>query len=115
MPGTPNLRQVLQAELITAMKNQDRQTVVAIRAALSAIANEEAVPSTERAGAIEDAGRSADVPRRELTHQQIKLILLDEVQERRNSAGYLRTAGRNEEADSREAEAAVLERYLYLT
>ena len=115
MPDAPNLRQVLQAELITAMKNQDRQTVAAIRAVLSAIANQEAVPSTAKAGAIDEAGQNAEVPRRELTHQQIKLILLDEVEERRNSAGYLRTAGRNEEADSREAEAAVLERYLYLT
>lgn len=115
MPDAPNIRQVLQAELITAMKNQDRQTVAAIRAALSAIANQEAVPSTERAGAIEQSSESAEAPRRELTPRQIKLILLDEVEKRRNSAGYLRTAGRQEEADARDAEAAVLERFLYLT
>ncbi|HEX2054730.1 MAG TPA: GatB/YqeY domain-containing protein [Actinomycetota bacterium] len=115
MAETPNLRQVLQAELITAMKNQDRATMVAIRSVLSAISNKEAVASTERAGAIEQAPRSAEAPRQELTHQQMKLVLLDEIESRRNSAGYLRTAGREDEAAGREAEAAILERYLYLT
>ena len=45
----------------------------------------------------------------------MKLVLLDEADARRNSAGYLATAGRNDEAAELEAEAAVLERYLYLS
>ena len=57
----------------------------------------------------------ADVERQELSPQQIKLIMLDEIESRRNSAGYFDKAGRDEEAALLENEAAILERYLYLT
>lgn len=111
-----NLRQVLQAELIMGMKNQDRATIMALRSVLSAIANKEAVPAVEPdSSAPMGSIGYGDVARRELTPQEVKLVVLDEIEERRNSAGYLGTAGRREEADRLEAEAAILERYLYLT
>jgi uncharacterized protein YqeY len=98
------------------MKNQDRATMMVLRSVLSAISNREAVPAVppDRENPMGRLG-FGDVGRRELTPQEVKLVLLDEVDERRNSAGYLRTAGRNEEAARLEAEAAILERYLYLT
>lgn len=115
MPDT-NLRQVLQAELITAMKKQDRPTMMVLRSVLSAISNKEAVPAVpvDSEKPMGNLGYG-DVARRELTPQEVKLVVLDEVDERRNSAGYLRTAGRNEEAERLEDEAAILERYLYLS
>lgn len=108
-----DLRQVLQAELIMAMKNQDRSTMTVLRSVLSAIANAEAVPAPE--GPVEAMLGSAEVSRKELTPQQIKMIVIDEVDSRRDSVGYFETAGRHEEAENLKSEAAILERYLYLT
>lgn len=110
-----NLRQVLQAELITAMKAQDQPTMMAIRSVLSAIANKESVPAP-RTGSIDDPVRGyADVPRRELTPAEVRLVVLDEVDERRNTADYLITAGKHDQAAALQDEVAILERFLYLT
>lgn len=111
-----DLRQVLQSELIMAMKSQDRPTMMVLRSVLSAIANKEAVPAPERPnGDAAQAPAYADVSRQELSPQQIKLVVMDEVEERRNSADYLETAGKQEEAAALRGEIAILERYLYLT
>jgi len=112
--NSPDIRQVLQSELIQAMRNQDRQTMTALRSVLSAIANKEAVPAAPTGSIEEPVFGHGDVPRRELTAQEVKLVVLDEVEARRNSAGYMGTAGRHEEAAALEAEALILERYLYL-
>lgn len=111
-----NLRHVLQAELITAMKNQDKPTMMAIRSVLSAIANKEAVdlpPQSAPAG--DPVIGYADVPRRELTPAEVRLVVMDEVDERRNSSEYLQTAGKLEQAEALNNEVAILERFLYLT
>jgi len=108
-----NLRQVLQSELIMAMKSQDRATTTVLRSVLGAIANAEAVAVPQETG--DPTIGFADVPRKELSPQQIKLVVLDEVEKRRNSIGYYGSAGRHEEAEALEKEVAILERYLYLT
>ena len=110
-----NLRQVLQAELITAMKAQDKATMMAIRSVLSAIANKEAVPAPKSSSIDEPVKGYADVPRRELTPAEVRLVVMDEVDERRNSADYLATAGKDEEAEALRTQVAILERFLYLT
>lgn len=110
-----NLRHVLQAELITAMKNQDKPAMLAIRSVLSAIANREAVPAPKTASIDEPVQGYADAPRRELTPAEVRLVVMDEVDERRNSADYLATAGKNEEAAALQNEVQILERFLYLT
>ena len=110
-----NLRHVLQAELITAMKNQDMPTVMAIRSVLSAIANKEAVPAPEASSIDPPLTGSNDVPRRELTPAEVRLVVMDEVDERRNSADYLVTAGKHEEAAALQNQVQILERFLYLT
>lgn len=107
------LRQALQADLITAMRQQDRATLLVLRSALSAIANAEAVEEPASSG--QAVAGWADVDRKTLTPQQVKLVLLDEIEERRNIVGYYGTAGRHEEAQALEYEIDVLERYLYLT
>lgn len=108
-----DLRQVLQSELIMAMKKQDMPTMMVLRSVLSAIANAEAVPRPD--GPVEAVMGFADVSRKELTPQQIKMIVLDEVESRRDAAGYYLTSGRNEEAEKLQNEVAILERYVYLT
>jgi uncharacterized protein YqeY len=110
-----NLRHVLQAELITAMKNQDKPTMMAIRSVLSAIANKEAVPSPGTSSIDPPLMGYNDVPRRELTPAEVRLVVMDEVDERRNSADYLTTAGKHEEAAALQAQVQILERFLYLT
>lgn len=110
-----NLRQVLQAELITAMKNQDMPTMMALRSVLSAIANKEAVPVPKTSSIDEPVQGYADVPRRELTPAEVRLVVMDEVDERRNSADYLVTAGKHEEAAALQNQIQILERFLYLT
>lgn len=110
-----NLRQVLQAELITAMKNQDQPAMMAIRSVLSAIANKEAVPAPAPSSIDHPVKGYADVPRRELTPAQVRLVVMDEVDERRNSADYLTTAGKHEEAAALQNQIQILERFLYLT
>lgn len=108
-----DLRQVLQSELIMAMKSQDRPAITVLRSVLGAIANAEAVAVPQQTG--DPLIGFADVPRKELSPQQIKLVVLDEVEKRRNSIGYYGKAGRQEEAEALEKEVAILERYLYLT
>ena len=107
------LRQVLQSELIMAMKSQDRATTTVLRSVLGAIANAEAV-AVPQATANPVIGY-ADVPRKELSPQQVKLVVLDEVAKRMNSIAYYGSAGRHEEAGALGKEVAILERYLYLT
>jgi uncharacterized protein len=110
-----NLRQVLQAELITAMKKEDRTAMMAIRSVLSAIANKEAVPAPGISSIDEPLKGYGDVARRELTPAEVRLVVMDEVDERRNSADYLQTAGKHEEAEALKSQVAILERFLYLT
>jgi uncharacterized protein len=110
-----NLRQVLQAELITAMKSQDRVTMMALRSVLSAIANKEAVPAPAVSSIDEPVKGYADVPRRELTPAEVRLVVMDEVDERRNSADYFTTAGKHDEAAALFEQVKILERFLYLT
>lgn len=110
-----NLRHVLQAELITAMKNQDKPTMMAIRSVLSAIANKEAVPAPPTSFLDPPAVGQREVARRELTPAEVRLVVMDEVDERRNSADYLETAGKMEESAALRNEVAILERFLYLT
>lgn len=89
--------------------------MTALRSVLSAIANKEAVPAPA-AGSIDDPVQGyADVPRRELTPAEVRLVLMDEVDERRNSADYLTTAGKHDEADALQNQVQILERFLYLT
>lgn len=110
-----NLRHVLQAELITAMKNQDKPAMLAIRSVLSAIANKEAVPAPKTSSIDEPVPGYSDVPRRELTPAEVRLVVMDEVDERRNLADYLTTAGQHDEAAALQNQVQILERFLYLT
>lgn len=113
------LRQAMQADLIKAMKAEDRTTMMALRAALSAIANAEAAEQQEPAGPAEpsyDAPAAyGDQARRQLSPQQVKLVLLDEIEERRSTVGYYGQAGRHAEGQALQEEVEILEQYLYLT
>jgi 2'-5' RNA ligase len=87
------LRDRLRSGLRGAMRARDRDAVAAIRSALSAVDNAEAVPldpadHRHRAGAIEGAAvglGAAEVERRSLSEEDVIAIVLSEVQEREHA------------------------------
>lgn len=91
-----DLKQQLRGDLTTAIKGGDPQTVGTIRMALAAISKEEV------------AGKAA----RELTDDDVIVVLTSEVKRRKEAAVAYRDAGRPELADQEVAEAAILSRYL---
>ena len=106
------LRETLRNELKTAMKARDRVAMTAIRSALGAIDNAEAVPidAIPRAGAAETSALgvgAADAARRELSETDVRALVAVEVEERRNSADELRSV-HVDRAEALDAEADVL-------
>jgi uncharacterized protein len=109
------LRTRLRQALTAAMKRRDAAAVGALRTALGAIDNAEAVdPSGAppvQAGVIAGgvAGLGAgDVARRELDEDDIAGIVRAEVAERLAAAAEYDDAGQGERADRLRAEAAAL-------
>ena len=118
--GRGNLRGRMSSALTEAMRARDKVAVSALRSALSAVANAEAVAidTMPRAGAVESAAvgaGAADAPRRRLTEADVRLIVGAEVAEHDRSAAHLRDAGRPDDADRVAAQAAVLRELLART
>lgn len=103
------------------MKARDTPNRNAIRSALAAIENAEAVAvdsaddvvatSEHIAGAAVGVG-AAEVPRRELDEDEMLEIVSAERDERLSAAAELRAAGRADRAADLEAEAAALDAFL---
>lgn len=116
-PSVP-LRQRLQDALPAALKARDRAAVAALRSALAAIANAEAVNGparSDRGQAIEQTSVGvgvAEVERRVLTADQVEQIVRAEVAERQAAALDYERAGRMDRADEVRREAAVLSAHL---
>jgi uncharacterized protein YqeY len=112
------LRPQLRAALTKAMKARDTAAVAALRSALAAVDNAEAVDpgaaglavsSGEGPVAKSAAGLgAADVPRRELSDDDEAAIVRAEIGERRAAADDYERLGRAEEAARLRAEADVL-------
>lgn len=106
------IRDQLRTALKTAMRQRDQETVRALRLALSAIDNAEAIPmdSASGAGAIEmsavGAGRS-DVARRDLTESAMRAIVAREEAELRDAAAHYRAVDQDR-AEALTHAAAVL-------
>ncbi len=116
-PDVEPLRDRLGAALRVAMRSRDRVAVAALRSALSAIANEEAVPveTMPAAGAAElsalGAG-AADAPRRVLGEALERQVVAAEAEELETAAARVEGHGRHEDATRLRAEAEVLRRHL---
>lgn len=89
----------MRAALLVARKRRDTAATVALRTALAAIANAEAVPAAEG-------------PRRRLTPEQERALVLDELTEREAAAARYRGLGHAEHADQLIAEAEALRPFL---
>ena len=111
------LHQRLAASLPGAMRARDQVAVSALRSAIAALGNAEAVPvdSMPRAGAVEEANvgaGAADAPRCELDEAEAHAVVRQEVTSRHEAADALAGHGRHEEADRLRAEADVLRTHL---
>jgi uncharacterized protein len=119
--GEGDLRDRLRRGLPAAMKARDPVAVAALRSALSAIENAEAVdagqapPPTVIEGATAGAIvglRAAEVDRRALTQAQVEAIVRAEVADRTAAAGHYDRLGQPTRAEKLRAEATILHTYL---
>jgi uncharacterized protein len=111
----------LRADLAAALKARDRVAVTALRSALAAIDNAEAVPvdhvldsvtgNEHVAGTATGVG-AAEAERRRLTETDLWSIVENEVRERSVAAQEYEHLGRHDLAERLRAEAEVLGRYL---
>lgn len=112
------IRGRLRAGLTRAMKERDRVAVTALRSALGAVDNAEAVEDTVEAptdGVIAKSvpGLGAgEAPRRQLSEDDVVATVRREIEDRRTAADEYRAAGRPDHADRLDAESAVLAGFL---
>ena len=102
----PDIRRRLRDALYSALKARDEVATAALRSAISAIANAEAVspgPVKLRLGL-----GAGDVPRRDLSDDELLAILRAEVEERMRSAGEYDRLGQPGQARRLRSEADVL-------
>lgn len=107
-PPDADLRGRLQSALTEARKARDRDAADALRSALGAIDNAEAVDTVGRpsvaesnsdiAGATQGAG-SSDVARRELTPDDVAAIVRSQIAELDRAVDEYRVAGQSEAAE----------------
>jgi hypothetical protein len=107
----------MRAALPAAMKQRDTTTVTALRSALAAIENAEAVPGAETpapiignsgiAGGAVGLG-AGDVPRRDLSETQVAEIVRREISDRHQAADLYERAGRDDHARELRDQADVL-------
>lgn len=90
------LKEQLQSDLQAAIKSRDELTAATLRMSLAAVTNAEV------------AGKQA----KELSDEEVLLVLDKEAKKRRESAAAYRDANRPELADREEAELGVLAQYL---
>ncbi|EHR62573.1 GatB/YqeY domain-containing protein [Saccharomonospora cyanea] len=115
------MRADLRQDLTAALKTRDRVAIAALRSALGAIDNAEAVPvdsaqatgtdSEHVAGAASGVG-AAETRRRDLTEAELRSIVENEVRQRTAAADEYERLGRVEAAERLRAEAEVLNRHL---
>lgn len=114
------MRAQLSAALVEAMKARDSVAITALRSALAAIDNAEAVDvarapqpgvTPHLAGSVLGV-RAADVPRRSRTEAEVQARVRAEVDERLTAAADYERMGRAEPAERLRAEADVLRRHL---
>ena len=114
------LRARLRRGLTDAMKQRDRTAVTALRTALSAIDNSEAVarpepPSDVGSGAIAGAAHGVgrtEALRRNLTEREILDVVVDQIDERDHAANEYERMGQLDRAKLLRDEAAVLRSYV---
>jgi uncharacterized protein len=110
MAGTAErLRERIAQDLKAAMKSRDAPRVSALRSLAAALDNATAVPQPARSGP--PSHQPAEVPRRMLSDEDVRDLLLREIGERHDAAFALEKHGCMEEALSIRAEVGIIEEY----
>ena len=112
MTGT--LRERLRTALPAALRQRDAPLVSALRSTLAALDNAEAVPIGQHdpgslaLEATPVGGGTREVPRRDLSDEQVEQLVRAEVDERRAAARLYARAGQHDRAQRLGAEADAL-------
>lgn len=103
----------LRADLAAAMKLGDKREAGVIRSLIAAIDNAEAAPArAEPASQLHDfRSGSAEVARLTLGRDQVRDIILREIDERERAAAEFAGLGDTQRAEALQAEALVAKRY----
>ncbi len=104
-------RELLRARLAVAIKDRDHVAAAALRSALGAIDNAQAVESAPSSEAKIGVG-VAEVERRPLTIVEAVALVRGEITDRRRAAAGYHARGQEEGAARLAAEADVLDRIL---
>jgi len=102
------LRERIAQDLRIAMKARDSLRVAALRSFAAALDNATAVPIPSRILPNDNV----EVPRKNLSVEDVRAILIREIAERRHAASKLTEHARLEESAAVEAEIAILEQYI---
>jgi uncharacterized protein YqeY len=104
-----DVRAQMQTDLRDALRDRDRSRVSALRTALAALANAEAVDPEDVA--VRKGIYAAEVERRALTDDDVRSVLGGVRDELLVAAGEIGRLGRKEEAERLRAQAAMVEAY----
>ncbi|MDR6174524.1 uncharacterized protein YqeY [Nocardioides zeae] len=115
---TTTLRDALRADLVVALRARDRTVATALRTTIAAIDNAEALPTDDVApptsgpvaGAVAGLGATEAV-RRELSPNDLAVLLTTQVAERRAAADEVERHGRDADAARLRREADVVAAY----
>ena len=110
--GTESLVERMRRDLTRARRAGDASAVTALRTALSAFANAEAIPAPEPAARPSPPGWAPDLPRRNLSAGDRRAILEEEIADRRHTVELYTGHGRGQEASELRRQIEVLEGYL---
>ncbi len=108
MTGEERVRERIAQELRVALKARNASRVAALRSLAAALDNATAVPVPSRIRPNENV----EVPRKVLSLEDVRAVLMREIAERRDAALTLTAHACFEEATALEAEIEVLEQYI---
>lgn len=104
------IRQQISYDLFEAIKSRQTEIIPTLRTLLGEIANAEAVETDT--DFVPMAGRSNDVPRKQLSDDDIRRILQTEADHHREAIAEYESAGRPEAAEPLRLGLKIIDRYL---
>jgi uncharacterized protein YqeY len=108
-----DLKQQLQQDLQDAMRAQDQQRVTALRMLIAAVEQAQEEMGKQAFDSLDPENEDMQPDRQqEVSNQDVKEIIHNEVQQRREAIDGFRAGGQIERAEQEETEIAILEEYL---
>jgi hypothetical protein len=102
----------MRRQLVQAMKDGDTSAVAALRGAMAALANAEAVPVADGPYDPAEGAYGGEAARRELTPADVRSVLEAQVAELEESAALYRSLDEPEEAEDLARQVTVLHGHL---